>query len=90
MDEVFCRVKNAQISLSALQQSILEPGSARSPRLSLILIDQITITLTSALIAFSQLEALVALIPQGNDLLIVSPKIWNTIGWDEEVVGEIV
>jgi hypothetical protein len=74
-----CEVKEVQAALSSLQNLLSDLTSAPTHRTALIQLDQLIVTLTEAILTFSELETTIApfSLPQGAKLPLKSRLKWT-------------
>lgn len=88
MDQVLSQVKELEYLLSAVQSFLLGISSAPRRRISMIRVNQLTATLSEAVLTFSELEALVTSIAKENDKPAIISRLMSL--WKEEEVTSIM
>jgi hypothetical protein len=87
VDKVLSEVNDVEVSLSAVHKFLLGMSSAPRRRIALIQLDQLIATLTSAVLTFSELEALVIPLAVRSEMSIMERAKW---AWKEDRVSSIV
>jgi Fungal N-terminal domain of STAND proteins len=87
IDHVLSEVKEVEIFLSAIQKFLLGIASAPRRRIALIQLDQLIVTLTEAVLTFSELEALVTPLAAKSKTSSMERLKW---AWKEDAVSNIM
>ncbi|PQE13607.1 putative RAS-2 protein [Rutstroemia sp. NJR-2017a BVV2] len=87
MGQLISQVNEFEILLSAVHKFLLGMSLAPRRRISMISVEQLVVTLTEAVLTFSELEALVTSIARDNGLSITTRLLYV---WNENTVSSIM
>lgn len=87
IDQVLSEVRELECLLSAVQSFLLGMSTAPRRRITMIRVEQLVVTLTEAVLTFSELEALVTSISKDNGLQITTRLMFL---WKQDVVSSIM